>query len=349
MGAVENHPVLAVNTQPVQEGEWIGQPTVATQAYLILSEQHQQLEKYQSKILKDPSPEPLHHFRVALRRLATAKQVFTGSLKLPKALSQKKVQRLRIQLGKQRDLDVLLTLLQDIYSRLPKGEQVWLDQILERLQQKRQKNHRKVYRILSSKAFGTLQTTYTKWIQRPRYTHTAHLPLAPYLPGLLLPILSEFLFHPAWMMTFDDLRAPLSQKQAQQLHDLRKLCKKVRYQAEFFAEWYGESFHLWLEELKTLQDCLGFLQDQQILRQWLEQLPKEANLPQFWSLLNQDQAEQLVLWLGARQKYQDLDFHQHLYILILHPKQSVEATLRKEAMGSQVSEECQGTEGQAIV
>lgn len=326
---VDNRPVLAVNTHPVLEGEWVAQ-TVAAQAYLILSEQHQQLEKYQPKILKDPSPEPLHHFRVALRRLATAEQIFTGSLKLPSVLSQRKVKRLRIQLGKQRDLDVLLTLLQEhYYPKLPATEQVWLDQALTRLHQKRQKTHRKVHRILSGKSFTTLKSTYTKWLKHPHYTYRAELPLATYLPSLLLPILSEFLLHPAWLMAFDDLRAPLSQKQAHHLHDLRKICKKVRYQTEFFAEWYDESFHAWLEEIKTLQECLGFLQDREVLRQCLTGiLPKEADLTQFWDLLAQEQAEQMVLWLGAQQKYQDLRFHQDLYGLILHPIQLEEVESR---------------------
>ncbi|NJN23976.1 MAG: CHAD domain-containing protein [Acaryochloridaceae cyanobacterium RL_2_7] len=42
--------------------------------------------------------------------------------------------------------------------------------------------------------------------------------------------MSRFLLHPAWQISESDVMAG----QQEGLHDLRKLCKQVRYQGEFF-------------------------------------------------------------------------------------------------------------------
>ena len=51
------------------------------------------------------------------------------------------------------------------------------------------------------------------------------------------------------------------------LHDLRKRCKELRYALEFFAPLYpADSYGAVLADLKRLQDCLGEFQDAEVQR-----------------------------------------------------------------------------------
>jgi CHAD domain-containing protein len=54
----------------------------------------------------------------------------------------------------------------------------------------------------------------------------------------------------------------------EELHDLRKRCKELRYALEFFASLYDPAAHRRaVRELKGLQDCLGTFQDCQVQQQ----------------------------------------------------------------------------------
>ena len=49
------------------------------------------------------------------------------------------------------------------------------------------------------------------------------------------------------------------------LHDLRKRCKELRYALEFFAPLYqADAYGAVLSDLKRLQDCLGEFQDNEV-------------------------------------------------------------------------------------
>ena len=59
---------------------------------------------------------------------------------------------------------------------------------------------------------------------------------------------------------------------AEQLHDLRKRCKELRYLLEFFASLFEPQAHQRaVKDLKGLQDCLGEFQDRQVQQQELRE------------------------------------------------------------------------------
>ena len=59
---------------------------------------------------------------------------------------------------------------------------------------------------------------------------------------------------------------------AEQLHDLRKRCKELRYLLEIFASLFGpQAYQRVLKDLKGLQDCLGEFQDRQVQQQELRE------------------------------------------------------------------------------
>ena len=66
--------------------------------------------------------------------------------------------------------------------------------------------------------------------------------------------------------------APYLNQQGSDLHDLRKQIKHVRYQTEFFLDFFSRAYKTQTEEFHTLQDVLGELQDSAVLSQFLAQV-----------------------------------------------------------------------------
>ncbi len=63
-------------------------------------------------------------------------------------------------------------------------------------------------------------------------------------------------------------RAISADSPAEQLHDLRKRCKELRYLLEIFASVFDpQAYQRALKDLKGLQDCLGEFQDRQVQQQ----------------------------------------------------------------------------------
>jgi CHAD domain-containing protein len=71
---------------------------------------------------------------------------------------------------------------------------------------------------------------------------------------------------------------------AEQLHDLRKRCKELRYLLEIFASLFDpQAYQRALKDLKGLQDCLGEFQDRQVqqeeLREFAGQMMGDRDVP----------------------------------------------------------------------
>jgi CHAD domain-containing protein len=241
--------------------------------------------------------------------------VFDIAIELPKAASSKRLRSLAKVLGKLRDLDVQMAMLKHDYQpRLNKAEQGLVDEVLDGLK----KQHRKAFAgtedTLKRSLYEEFKTAYETWLHHPQFKPIAQLPLHTLLPELLSPLLSTVLLHSGWLVAADNLSAENSVL----LHDLRKACKHVRYQAEFFTNFYGPEFQNWIDEVKNIQEKLGNVQDGQVLLELLaEELPRTAKLPDLEAIVQQEQNEALANWDIIRQKYLDPDCRQHLHQMIL--------------------------------
>jgi len=294
-------------------------PTLGHHAQAVIQEQYRHLVKQDKKVLADKSAEPLHQMRVGSRRLETALCVFGGAIELPKAANLKHLSGLRRVLGKLRDLDVQIESLQENYRpQLNATEQAYLDEAIDGLRRKRRRAFVKVESVLTRSRYQRLKTVYTHWLEQPKFTALAELPLLTLLPDLLTPLLSSLLMHPGWLVPADAAHA-----NATCLHDLRKLCKHVRYQGEFFTAFYDEAFQGWIEEVRSLQDNLGQVQDGQVLLELLShRLSHEGHDGQQLDLqraIDRQQQAALADWEPLRQKYLNLEFRRHLHQMILSP------------------------------
>jgi CHAD domain-containing protein len=295
--------------------------TMGEFAYKLIDEHYQRIVKREQKVLADKNPEHLHQMRVNIRRLRTALNVFAGAIELPKAAHPKRLRSLARVLGQLRDLDVQIATLQNDYQpRLSPSEQDLLTKGLAALQKQRRKAFAATHDALTRSSYQALKTSYKSWLSEPRFQAIAQLPVLMVLPDLLSPLLSTLLLHSGWLVSDHTTTLEATLDSSVTLHDLRKVCKQVRYQAEFFADFYNDAFQTWVDEIKQLQEQLGKVQDGQVLLDLLHQeLPSTVEMPELFDIIHQEQKTALNQWDGIRQKYLDPQFRQQLHQLIIAP------------------------------
>lgn len=314
--SLDQPPDSPAKSSTVQAGS--ADQTLGDYAHAIFAKQYRRLVKQEKGVLQDEDPEHLHQMRVATRRLRTALQVFEAAVHLPKPARERQVQSLTRTLGQLRDLDVQMAALQDQYRpTLPENEQKSIDRATEKLHRQRKKVFAAVEAALTGPAYRDLKAAYDKWLAQPNYSPLAELPLQAVLADLLSPLLAKLLLNPGWQVAAADH----SSESGIQLHELRKVCKQARYQAEFFTDCYGGSFQTWLEELKQIQENLGIVQDTHVLLELLVEKGVDlAELPQLQEAIEQQRQEALTDWDETRARYTDTAFRQSLYQMILQPK-----------------------------
>lgn len=293
--------------------------------------------KYLDDVLCDRDPEDIHQMRVGMRRLRTALQVFEGVVVLPSGLSIKKIGKLAKALGNVRDLDVMLEWLQSYLEKADPDVIGALAPVMERVQKKRKKCRKRLRKVLKGKQYAAFEQGFQAWLEQPQYTPVAELPLEQVLPDLLLPLISELLMHPGWLVATSNTKRNgihptkrLSQGRIHQileqdsadLHDLRKQMKRVRYQTEFFTEFYGDSYQAQTDEFRVIQDLLGQLQDGAVLSEFLaDELDADwpKRLPDLHQQLQQEQIDIWQQWQPIQAKYLTAEFRQQLRQLVLTP------------------------------
>lgn len=187
--------------------------------------------------MADKETEHLHQMRVGTRRLRTALQVFENAIRLPRSANAKQLRDLARVLGEVRDLDVQTASLKNDYlPALNQREQKKLERVLKVLIDRRKIAFAQMKVVLNDE-FERLHKAYMGWIEKPQFTDVAQLPLVLVLPDVLSPLLSELCLHPGWLIPTEKI----SEDNAEVLHDLRKLCKHVRYQTEFLCHFTGMS------------------------------------------------------------------------------------------------------------
>jgi CHAD domain-containing protein len=321
-----------MKTQPLDHSIRLGEC-----ADRIIRYQFQKILDQEKAVLKDKKPEPLHQMRVGMRRLSTAVQVFSTAIVLPQAANHRAIGKTAQSLGKTRDLDVLQQELRTRYQPLlQKKEQSKLDTALKHLKQKRGEQFLHLQKTLHGDRYDRLKQAIQAWLEQPTYTGIGGLPVSQSLPDLLLPLTCQLFLHPGWLVgtsidggsvtllpigNAEDLNQQCLQF-GDLLHGLRKQTKQVRYQAEFFSDFYEVSYLQRIEEFKTIQDILGQIQDHLVLRQFLESTldaDLAEALPTVAQVIQQDQITLWQSWQLLQQRYLSLEFRQGLRSLLTTP------------------------------
>ena len=290
--------------------------------------------KYRADVFTDDDLEAVHQMRVGLRKLRTVLAVFAPFVSLPSQLSSD-LKTLSKSLGTVRDLDVLEIWFSEYSTRtiLSPEETEQFSTVLQRLQRQRKKQFKQMSKTLSGKCYRRFLEAVQEWLQNPIFLPSAEWPQRVVLPDMILPLVSQLLVHPGWLAgspaggesswtaSASEVNASLAEH-GSTLHDLRKQMKRVRYQTECFADFYGKAYSQQIQDFKAIQDLLGELQDSQVLSHFLrEEIGKDwaVRIPSLERYLSQQRLELWQQWQPIRQKYLTPDSRNALRSLVEDP------------------------------
>ena len=313
-------------------------------AYLAIEKHFQRTVQYETDVLKDKDPEALHQMRVGMRRLRTVVNGFAPALVLPKAAREKKIAKVARRLGQLRDLDIMQDALQNQYlPTLPNSEQKIGKKVLATLEKRRHQVLVQVQKTLNDKSYQEMKRAFQDWLQTPTYGTFAEFPIDQILPDLLLPFVSQFFLHPAWLMgvQFSDGQKQVAQDlsledvvelfrvQGSVLHSLRKQAKRVRYQMELFTDFYETPYQDYVKEIKSIQRILGQIQDSFVLAEFLSDcLHSEIKkkLPTLVEQLSGDRYQLWQEWRSLQERYLHPQTRKDLRLIVVHPVESATHT-----------------------
>ena len=208
-------------------------------------------------------PEELHDMRVATRRMRAAIRVFGKHLdKHEIQRFAKELRRVGRTLGAVRDLDVFRQKTDRYIDTLPPQQQNGLQPLLAVLEGKHQKAREQLLDFLDSDRYVRFKKRFAAFLKKPG---AAALPACSRrgepLPQRIRHVLPVVLYQQlAAVRAFEEL-LQVPDPPLEQLHRLRIAFKGLRYALEFFREVLGRDTEQLIEEIKTLQDHLGDLQD----------------------------------------------------------------------------------------
>jgi CHAD domain-containing protein len=222
----------------------------------------------------------LHDFRVAIRRTRSAltqiKAVF------PKQI----VNRYKAEfawLGQMtspsRDLDVYLLNFDEYRDSLPASMQADIEPLREFLIRHQKLENRALVKALDSARYRRLIRNWRSFLDQPVNERST-------LKNAGRPVI-EVACERIWRIYRLALRegnAITAESPADDLHELRKTCKKLRYLMEFFQSLFpADKIKALIRVLKTLQDNLGNFQDYEVqvikLKEFSHQMVAEGIVP----------------------------------------------------------------------
>jgi len=213
----------------------------------ILNKSNERLEKY----LEDPNEENVHDVRTSIRRLDAAWKILPKKIRYDKKISKfvtlrKEFFKINSQI---RDFDI-------IKQKIATHSSGDTAQILKKIDEKKQDR----LRIAQKKAKIASRTNIMKIDQNS----IPHEKLEKRFKKITLGLINEV--ETAIPIVVGDV------KKIEQLHELRKDCKKLRYLLEMTDHQEPTNF---INKLKEMQDILGSIRDCDIALDFLKKLIKK--------------------------------------------------------------------------
>lgn len=232
------------------------------------------LDETRPGVLTDLDPEDLHDFRIAVRRtraiLGVAKRVLPGQVRDG---FRSGFAALGVLTSPVRDLDVYLLGWPADVEELAVTTQVALDPVLDQLRADRVVALAELRAGLESLESVGLLTAWSEWLAAPK--GCTRSPDAKRPLGRIAADRLDVVHHELVRCG----RAITAESPAEDLHQLRKDAKKLRYLLECFGGLPGRaSQHAIVKQLKELQDNLGTHQDADVHARMLLDLGRTTGL-----------------------------------------------------------------------
>ncbi len=229
--------------------------------------------------------EDVHQMRVATRRMRSALRLLEPYFKQktvrPFADSLRLLAR---RLGAVRDLDVLIEDMQKVQSKISEDGQVALQTIIDHFDSKRKKARAKLVKQLDSGAYARFVDDFATFLTTQGVGAVAveTNSVAPYQVRHAVPTLLQD--HLALVRAYDNVMPIINKSddsigelpEMTTLHQLRIEFKRLRYAMYFFRDALGTSGKAFIDEIKTMQDLLGRLNDTYVAEDHLNDFVAEG-------------------------------------------------------------------------
>src|SRR3954451_12425130 len=218
--------------------------------------------------LEDVDSEFLHDLRVAVRRTRSLQRQFANAYPPRLQHFRDEFKRLQAETGDLRDLDVYLLDFEDLRAMLPQQMREDLLPLRPLLEQRRAKALTATRRALKGQRSEHALSEWATFVQAAPASEQTVKDLASHR-------ISRVYRKMVRMGEAIDDASP-----AEDLHELRKVGKELRYLLEFFSALYPpEVVRPFVKTLKSLQDQLGRFQDREVQATTLRTLAPDVKEP----------------------------------------------------------------------
>jgi CHAD domain-containing protein len=228
--------------------------SVGEVAYAVLRNQFLVLEAKEPGTRLGEDPEDLHDMRVAVRRMRSAMKLFEAALPVRAAALRRELKWLGTLLGAVRDMDVQLERLEGWGAEAEPAEREALASLRTLLEARRARARAELLRGLDARRYERLVARLRAMLALGPLRRSA----AGRAPVL---IAGADIVEKAYRRVRKQARGLSEDSPAEELHELRIRCKRVRYALEFLEPVYGRPARRLVKRLVDLQDLLGEHQD----------------------------------------------------------------------------------------
>ncbi|MEZ4670542.1 MAG: CHAD domain-containing protein [Anaerolineae bacterium] len=203
--------------------------------------------------------EDVHDMRVAIRRIRSAFRLLRPYFKRSTLRRfNAELSQLGWTLGEVRDLDVLIEDMRDYQRKLKALQQASLQEVVDVLDAERVTARTALVKTLDSRAYRRFVKDFSKFVVTSG-EGAKSLAEDGVLPSQVRHILPAMIYSRmaavrAYETVVDAADAPI-------FHALRIELKRLRYTVSLFQGVLGTQIDDFIEELKSLQDCLGHMND----------------------------------------------------------------------------------------
>lgn len=219
------------------------------------------IERNEDGTIKQLDTEFLHDLRVAVRRSRS----LIGQVK--GIFPEQRLNRFKRELGEigsftgeSRDMDVYLLEFDKLKAGLPKKQRADLEPLRSYLQEQHTKAYAELGEALTSASYKHFKTDWHRFLKTPS-------PRVSSLPNAMRPVqhVANERIWKVYRKVMKEGQGITPESPHEDLHELRKTCKKLRYLMEFFRSLYAaEDINGRIKELKKLQDFLGVFNDLEV-------------------------------------------------------------------------------------
>ncbi len=243
--------------------------TVSKALQKILSHTLEYLLQWEDTARSWENIEGVHQMRVAFRRMRSVLQVFRSAV--PKDASREWAEEMRWlanQLGPARDLDVFIE--EGLGAVSGKLSLRGADALAAIAREHRQQAYVQVNEMLDGDRYATFKRRFPQWVEREGWRPTeAGDKTSAKLDAPVIPFARRLLDKQERLVL--KAGSHVDRDSAEEMHELRIRCKKLRYATEFFQPLFP-GMNAYIEHMKGLQDLLGVMNDIAVMAHILDEL-----------------------------------------------------------------------------